>query len=88
MTKQTIIELEESLRQAHQYQDFYEELLSDCLVLDDRWQRIIDIQEKHQEIEARLPNLSDGEFDEYIILGDMLAALLDIPRDTSTNAVS
>ena len=75
----TIDELEETLRQAHDYEEFYQELLDSYLVhvmeIGDNWERVIDIQAKHQEIEAKLPNVSDSEFEEYIILGDILAVL-------------
>ena len=78
-------ELEESLRQAQKIdQGFYEELLEDYFVyvralksVDDSypWLRAIDIQEEHSEIRARLPNVSEDEFEVYIHLGNLLAIL-------------
>ena len=62
------------LRTAHDIsQEFYEELLTE---LEFSWEKLLDLQEKYEDIEKRLPNVSDQEFDEYIILGDMIAALL------------
>ena len=84
-------ELEETLRQAHGYsQEFYEELLDDYVVnvwalksIGDSypWERAIELQEKQQKIESRMPNITAGEFDEYTILSDQLAILFtEVPN--------
>ena len=84
-----IIELEDTLRRTHPIsQDFYEELLiidyMNCVwtlnSIDSMslWGRIIELQERHDAIGAKLPNVSDAEFEEYIVVGDLLAVSLAV----------
>lgn len=69
----------EDLKSAHGVsQEFYEELLTE---LEFSWEKVLDLQEKYEDLEKRLPNVSDQEFDEYVILGDMIAALLSNRRE-------
>jgi len=78
-------ELEETLRQALPIsQEFYEDILSDYSVhvwalksIGDSytWERAIEAQEKHSEIEAMMPDITEGEFDEYVLLNDLLGIL-------------
>jgi len=90
VTKQGVIdkaeELKEICRQSHKYsQEFYEELLDEYAVhvwalksIKDEypWMQALKIQEKYDKIEARLSNITDEEFEEFIVLGDFLAVLL------------
>ena len=39
------------------------------------WEQILEIEELHNEIEKRLPNVMEDEFEEYIYLGDLLGVL-------------
>jgi len=74
MGKQEIVE---TLRIARKYgQEFYEELLEDYPKQVNFWEELLEVQEKHNEIEACLPNVSDEEFEEFVFLGDLLAVLL------------
>ena len=66
-------------------QEFYEELLEEyrdnvsklkAVGNNYPWEQLVEVQEKHSEIEKKLPNVSDEEFEEYIWLGDLLAVLL------------
>lgn len=78
-------ELEETLRQALPIsQEFYEELLDDYSiyvwalnVIGDNYplEKAIEVQEKYSEIESRMPNITEEEFDEYTFLSDQLAIL-------------
>ena len=79
-------DLEETLRQAHQYETFYRELLGDWFVLIHAlkyakdpypWERMIEIEEEKSLIEAKLPNVSDDEFDKYVVLWDLLGVLYE-----------
>ena len=73
-------ELKEACRQAQDIsQEFYEELLREYAnqVGDNIWEQILEVQEKHDEIEKQLPNVADDVFDEYVFLGDLLAVLLN-----------
>ena len=42
------------------------------------WQQLIEIQDKYDNIEKKLPNASDEEFEEYIYLGDLLAVIKNV----------
>jgi len=80
-------ELKETCRQAHKYsQEFYEELLKEyaIYVLALRstgdsypWEEILELQDKQVEINQRLPNVTDEEFNEYIFNNDLLGILLE-----------
>lgn len=75
--------LEIDLRNSHDVsQDFYEELLTEYAE-NFSWEKVLDLQEKHEDIEKKLPNVSDQEFDEYVIIGDMIAALLSRKEQNS-----
>ena len=78
-------ELEGTLRQALSIsQEFYGELLDDYAVqvwalksIGDSypWEKAIDIQERHSKIESRMPNITKEEFEEYVLLNDLLGVL-------------
>ena len=84
-------DLEESLRGAHSIdQNFYNELLEEyelhMLTLKSvgdsyPWEQAIIIQEKHDKMSQLLGQaplgMSNDDFEEYIILGDLLAVLLN-----------
>ena len=83
-------ELKESLRLAQGYPEFYQELLDEYAVqvwalkvagCSYPWEQLLRIQEEYTIIEAKLPNVSDAEFDEYIHLGNMVAILLTEVKD-------
>lgn len=40
------------------------------------WDRAVEIEEQKSLIEARLPDVTDEEFDKYTVLMDMLGVLL------------
>ena len=79
-------ELKESCKQAHDIdQTFYEELLDSYainvealkLAKDEyTWTQVLELQEQYDALEARLPEVSDEEFEEFILLGDFLVILL------------
>ena len=82
-TAKGILELEETLKDAHSVdQEFYEQLLSDyaiqvySLKLTDNiwfWEHAIEIQERQDQIKITI--CTDEEFEEYILLGDLLVVL-------------
>ena len=39
------------------------------------WDLIIELEERKQELESRLPKVSDSEFEEYILVWELLGAL-------------
>ena len=54
------------------YDLLYEEVIK-LLSLSDKWEQVLTMQEQYDQIELRMPNITDREFTEYICLGDMLA---------------
>ena len=91
MTKEEIIsnanELEESLRIVYGLDDdgFYRELLDDYSIniwalksIGDSYpyDRAIEFQEKCDNIEARIPNITEEEFNEYTFYTELLAISL------------
>ena len=79
------MELEETLWQAHKIDEaFYQEILHDWAVnvlalkyIGDSypWERLIDIEERRLDIEARLPDVSEEDFEDYIVLWDLSGIL-------------
>jgi len=41
--------------------------------------RVLKFQESRREVESRLPNIDDSEFDRYCLVNDLLARLLEGP---------
>ena len=78
-------DLEETLRQAHKIDEgFYQELLRDYTVqvmslksIDYLWEKIVEIEERRASIEARLPNVTDEEFEDYVVMWDLLGILYE-----------
>ena len=80
-------ELEETLRQAHKVDEgFYRELLTDYIVgiwalksIGDLYplDRAIDLEEQRSNIEARLSNVTEEEFEDYVVLWDLLGILYE-----------
>jgi len=84
-----ISELENTLMKTHFIsQEFYEDLLFveytnlihalDTINHTGVWDKILDLQERHDTVEAKLPNVSDTEFEEFVVVGDLLAANLAV----------
>lgn len=42
------------------------------------WDKLIDTQEHYSKFEARLPNVSNDEFEEYVVLSDLLGELYEV----------
>ena len=89
MTRNEVInkaeELKEVCKEAHNLdRTFYEECLKDYAVqvwalksIGDNypWEQVLEIQEEHDDLSQALPWISDKKFEEYIVLGDLLAVL-------------
>lgn len=91
MTKQDIIngaeELKQDLFQSHKVdQRFYEELLEQysiqvwALKLKDdlySYEQTLQLQDEYEKIEQWLPRVSEDTFDRYVVIGDLIAVLLE-----------
>ena len=82
-----IADLEESIIQVQKIdRGFYQELLNDYTNKIQElksnndslfWERAIMLEERKADIEARLPNVSDEEFEEYVALLDLLGIIYE-----------
>ena len=95
MTRQKIIteieELKESLKGAKELaQEYYEELLAELskyiwalLSINDSypWEQLIVLQDKHNKMNMMLPKVTDDEFEDYIITGDLIAVTLEYEKE-------
>jgi hypothetical protein len=91
MTKQELIrlttDLEETIKSAHEVDElFYQDLLDDYFVhieamknlkMSYPYDKAAAVQDRHSQIETKLPNVSQADFEEYVMLNDMLAILLN-----------
>jgi len=78
-----VIELEESCRLSYSIsQDFFQDLLSEYALyiqsIDNSypWERVLEIQDRQQELDNKGHLITDEEFEEYAFLFVMMAALL------------
>ena len=84
--------VKETLRFAHKIanesknnepQLIYEELLEEYgsqlkeILGDEFWSTVLELQDKQVEINQRLPNVTDEEFEEYVFNNDLLGILLE-----------
>ena len=95
MTRQEVItkieEMKESLKEAKELtQEYYEELLAELskylwalLSINDSypWEQLIVLQDKHNRMNMMLPNVTDEEFEDYIIVGDLIAVTLEYEKE-------
>lgn len=57
------------------YLECLENTVSELKMDEGFWDLVLELQDRHDEVESRLPDIDDSEFEKYIIIGDLIGVI-------------